>query len=781
VLVFGCFNQAQAATSDLFDNGVWKPGASVAATEGRGEAIALKLSDGRVLVMGGEINGGAAPTDIFTDTLLYDPALDTFTLGPNMVGPRRDMSASQLTDGGIWIVAGRLETGAGDLYTTVMGTPAGWLAGPTLTLDRTAAVLFRQPDETLAVLVGGSVGPVELRDPSTGALSTSFTPATLAGSSVGVPTVDGRLVLTGGVEVGGAYTQHLQVVELRTLGVTPDAPIPGNRERHSATLLPDGRIFVAGGNGSPISLMLWDEDAGFLDAGQMTQPRSGHASALLPNGDVLLVGGFASPQTAERCRPGGTCRAIGPPLHPLYRNSSAVLHDGRVLLLGGSTDGVVEQAMIEVYDPDTDAFTDAGVMLLPRHQATSVTLPDGRVLTGAGYSALGDSAQAELYDPATGTVSSAGSTAVAHGDAPLVLLPDGRVAMVGGYGAAALPDSEVWLPDAGWQPLANLGTARALAVPIVMRDDRAYFVGGSDGTLSLTPIDRLELNADAFEGQTPLGTPRCYHSLTLLPSGEVLAIGGLNGNVTILNTVERLRLGPPVSPRLQPTLAQIPLQLITGAAYDFQGTLLTGVGDPSAGASRSSTPEVPTFRFERLDNQQVTHLGPTAWGPTSAHVVMPPDLASGWYALTVAVAGISSHAALVRVVLKAGSVCMTTSECADQCIQGVCSMGGPTDGGSTDGGSTDGGSTDGGPTDGGPTDGGPMDGGPMDGGPTDGGPTDAGPAADGGPLTARRLNVGCGCGQGAGGPGALLLGVLLSRRKKRRLHNRAGPCVVPGT
>jgi hypothetical protein len=81
---------------------------------------------------------------------------------------------------------------------------------------------------------------------------------------------------------------------------------------HTATLLGDGQVLVAGGEISPSQIHASAErfDPGaqrWAEAGGMHGPRAFHAATLLSDGQPLLVGGFAGGEeflaSAERYGP----------------------------------------------------------------------------------------------------------------------------------------------------------------------------------------------------------------------------------------------------------------------------------------------------------------------------------------------------------------------------------------------------------------------------------------------------------------------------------------------
>jgi hypothetical protein len=99
---------------------------------------------------------------------------------------------------------------------------------------------------------------------------------------------------------------------------------------HTATLLPDGTVLIAGGAG--VSAELYDPLIGrFTTTGNMHAPRSQHTATLLPNGTVLIAGGDGTPASAELYDPStGTFSNTGSMNAPRSGHTATLLSDGHV-------------------------------------------------------------------------------------------------------------------------------------------------------------------------------------------------------------------------------------------------------------------------------------------------------------------------------------------------------------------------------------------------------------------------------------------------------------------
>ena len=214
------------------------------------------------------------------------------------------------------------------------------------------------------------------------------------------------------------------------------------RDFHTATLLPNGKVLVAGGENSSDGILasaeLYDPAAGtFASTGTMATTRRFHTATLLTNGKVLVAGGDngTALASAELYDPAaGTFASTGSMVIARYGNTATLLPNGKVLVAGGYNAGV-DLASAELYDPAAGTFASTGAMATVRVSHTATLLPNGKVLV-AGGAGPGYLASAELYDPAAGTFATTGAMATAREQHTATLLPNGKVHVAGGQGAS---------------------------------------------------------------------------------------------------------------------------------------------------------------------------------------------------------------------------------------------------------------------------------------------------------------------------------------------------------
>ncbi|HEY1757873.1 MAG TPA: hypothetical protein VGG72_21060 [Bryobacteraceae bacterium] len=310
-----------------------------------GQAATL-LQNGSVLIAGGYDH------DYIETSELYDPATRMFTATGNMTTPMAMPTATLLPDGRVLTVGMSLlyeNSATAELYDPSTGTfsTAGSLPstfGPTtVTLLNSGKVLITGAS-SLTSLNTNFVA--DLYDPLTGTFTAtgsmvwrhSFPTATL------LPT--GKVLIAEGI-CGGDFGSDAGGSELFDPTSGTFSPTVGKmscRVESTATLLPNGKVLIAGGLG--IGAEVYDPSAGtFIATGGINA--DGNTAALLPDASVLISGGAISSADDMDC-----------------------------------PDESVDWG--DLFDPSTGTFGSAGVMVTPRSFHTSTLLSDGTVLIAGG-------------------------------------------------------------------------------------------------------------------------------------------------------------------------------------------------------------------------------------------------------------------------------------------------------------------------------------------------------------------------------------------------------------
>ena len=142
--------------------------------------------------------------------------------------------------------------------------------------------------------------------------------------------------------------------------------------------------------------------------GSLNHERSAHSATLLRDGRVLIAGGFdlsSKRQTsAELFDPVAGSWAETSPLHiGRAGHTATLLPDGRVLVAGGIGPALTLNNAIEIFDPDDQKWMEAAALNTERFDHTATLLKDGRVLVTGGQNPEGTFINsAEIYDPVSG-------------------------------------------------------------------------------------------------------------------------------------------------------------------------------------------------------------------------------------------------------------------------------------------------------------------------------------------------------------------------------------------
>ncbi|XXF80331.1 kelch repeat-containing protein [Myxococcaceae bacterium GXIMD 01537] len=360
--------------------------------------------------------------------------------------------------------------------------------------------------------------------------------------------------------------------------------VDGPRAAHTATLLKDGRVLLAGGyredKGGTVTLAsseVFDPATGALSAGPPLTGRAFHTATSMPDGRVLLAGG-------ERLSDAGSVRLSDAALVDVAastsetrelrmarsRHSAAADASGHVLLVGGVGEGGAVLSTAEGLDAAGQGF--AVPTALPRVGAAVVSLDDGQRLAVVGGSdgvALQPDILAFAFDGSTfAPQGSVGVLTEPRRNAAVTFFEDARRFVVsGGYRVAAEPtdgvqplaSSEMHSPEAARGPsIAARGDACAVTLPdgrVVLAGGRVRFVDLDSRKVSLISSGEVELMVasgsptSATLGFGLLEEPRYLHTCTALPDGTVLIAGGLNDTVAEQRFTETVFIfTPPPAP-----------------------------------------------------------------------------------------------------------------------------------------------------------------------------------------------------------------------------------------
>ena len=310
LLAGGYFRFYPIKLADLFDPvaGTFTAAGSMAAA--RGFDTATRLADGRVLFAGGDPSTWDTDVAYLASAELFDPTTDTFSPTGSMATSRDFHTATLLLDGRVLIVGGtdayaHALTSA-ELYDPTTGTfsSTGPLGGPrgfhtaTRLLDGRVLIVGGTSDSWVGAQVLASA---EIYDPATETFTATGSMSTKRASHTATLLGDGRVLLIGGFAAGETSLASAEIYDPKTGEFTVTGSMAEARTFQGATLLADGRVLVTGGDPAGwayhgpflASAETYDPATGaFTVTGSMTDPLTNQTATLLPDGRVLIAGGY---------------------------------------------------------------------------------------------------------------------------------------------------------------------------------------------------------------------------------------------------------------------------------------------------------------------------------------------------------------------------------------------------------------------------------------------------------------------------------------------------------
>jgi N-acetylneuraminic acid mutarotase len=622
---------------------------------------ATLLQNGKVLLVGGQ-NAKAnflvsSGPQALGSAELYDPTNGTFTATGSLITPRAYHTATLLQNGQVLIAGGADQNGnalsLAEIYDPTTGSFSG--APDIMNAPRVdpTATLLTDGRVLLTGGLGGGTAPVatasaEVYDPVAGKFISAGIMSSARFGHTATILANGQVLVAGGSPALGVFTNpnaSADVFDPLALTFIPTGSLQIARINHSATLLADGTVLIAGGfppgdpeDDEPASTTpaaeIYDPAMGtFTPTGSMNEPRQGHGAVLLSNGLVLVAGGDSNqaysgmlsqasaelydPSSGEFTATGGLADDRGPDdsSNGVYfpGATTTLLSNGNVLLTGGvqtgisqGTNGLTGQMYppiaTEIYDPSSASFRLGATLNIYRfagHTATSLDNGDILVAGGIPHSLITDTAEL-LEQSSAGSFRLTGTMTTPRFQHTATLLDNGKLLVAGGVtnfssGNPATSSSELYNPASfTFNPTGSLSTARIGHTATLLSSGQVLMAGGQGNFGDVTTVtgtaELFDPSTGFYSSTGNLQTARADHTATLLLSGKVLIAGGGGLGGTRINPAVELSSAELYDPATGTFTATgnmtVPRLLHTATLLPSGQVLITGgTSDATAGGS----------------------------------------------------------------------------------------------------------------------------------------------------------------------------------------------------
>ena len=326
---------------------------------------------------------------------------------------------------------------------------------------------------------------------------------------------------------------------------------------HTATLLKDGKVLIVGGlhkqdktlEASADTWIYLPAAKQILPAGKLNTARGDHTATLLKDGRVLVAGGRSAyskyvadaeifdPKKFDPKNPGAkTWSQTAPASVKRVSHGAALLPSGKVMVIGGYGSGS-QLASLELFAPAGNSWSLLATKLKVKRSSPSVTvLKSGNVVIAGGYvqeKSVGvwhDTI--EVYDVKTGVLTTlASKMQFKRAGHKATLMSDGKVLITGGYcGQTKITGDEIYDPVANKiKSISNPGANLEQHSSTALKDGRVLCTGGGYTKTKAVAYDSKM--GGMWTTLVPLKFGRYGHTSTTLPDGGVLVVGGQSGTV----------------------------------------------------------------------------------------------------------------------------------------------------------------------------------------------------------------------------------------------------------
>jgi N-acetylneuraminic acid mutarotase len=342
---------------------------------------ATLLANGKVLVVGGS---GTVRPYVLDSAELYDPATGAWSVTGHLNIARVTFTATLLPNGKVLVAGGGINDAS----------------------------------------VNGETDTAELYDPGTGIWSLTGKLTTIRSGHAATLLQNGKVLVAGGFNsdiLGSDTIDSAELYDPASGTWSPTGALIDARYGHTATLLPSGKVLVVGGSNDGdldfalATAELYDPVSGtWSSTGRLSTSVIFHTATLLPSGKVLVAGGYeprfssgiSNPTSLDRSElydpATGAWNLTGSLNTARHSHTATLLPNGIVLVAGGyDWNSRSNLNSAERYAQDTASWASTSSLNAARYAHTGTLLPDGRVLVAGG--AIGNPTifldSAELYQP----------------------------------------------------------------------------------------------------------------------------------------------------------------------------------------------------------------------------------------------------------------------------------------------------------------------------------------------------------------------------------------------
>ena len=302
---------------------------------------------------------------------------------------------------------------------------------------------------------------------------------------------DGRVLASGGANPFQIFNSaELYDPVTATWSSTANTMIYPQAD-HTATLLADGRVLVAGGG---VSELFDPANNTWTASENMIADRAYHTAVLLGSGNVLVMAGLENRSPYSRLSSceiydvsNGSWMQTGSMAVTRTNHVAIMLSNGSVLVAGGYN-GSQNLKTCEVFDPSSGSWAATGDMAVSRsgHQLARLNATSLLCMSGADVNNT-NVVSCEVYNELNGLWSATADLATPHGGGAATILPNGDVLLTSGGGVSnaftrPLTNScEIFLrAKMQWFTTASLSTARVTHGSVLLTNGTVLVVGGTD-------------------------------------------------------------------------------------------------------------------------------------------------------------------------------------------------------------------------------------------------------------------------------------------------------------